>query len=89
MRLRERGDARQALVIERWIGEVVEALEDRVLPVTIDVAEVWSGLSRRRAAPPTDGLIAATALARNLTMVTRNTKHFGLTGVRMVNPFAG
>jgi hypothetical protein len=24
-----------------------------------------------------------------LTMVTRNTKHFGLTGVRMVNPFGG
>ena len=88
-RLRERGDARQALVIERWLSEVIESLEDRILPVTIEVAEVWSGFSQRRAAPPIDSLIAATAIARNLTMVTRNTKHFGLTGVRVVNPFGG
>jgi toxin FitB len=88
-RLRDRGDARQALVIERWLAEVVEALQERILSVTIDVAEVWSGLSQRRAAPAVDSLIVATAIARNLTMVTRNTRHFGLTGVRMVNPFAG
>lgn len=76
-------------MIERWLSEVIESLEDRILPVTIEVAEVWSGFSQRRAAPPIDSLIAATAIARNLTMVTRNTKHFGLTGVRVVNPFGG
>ncbi len=41
----------------------------------------------RRSPPPIDGLIAATAILHGMTMVTRNTRHFGLTGVRMLNPF--
>ena len=34
-----------------------------------------------------DNLIAATALCHNLTIVTRNTKHFEPTGVRVLSPF--
>ena len=35
-----------------------------------------------------DHLIAATAIAHDLTLVTRNTGHFTHTGVRLLNPFA-
>jgi toxin FitB len=88
-RLRERGDARQALSIERWLAVVVDAFADRILPVTMDIAEAWGARSVRRSSPIVDGLIGATAIARNLTLVTRNTTHFAQTGVRVVNPFVG
>jgi predicted nucleic acid-binding protein len=34
-----------------------------------------------------DANIAATALVHDLTVVTRNTKDFALTGVRLFNPW--
>jgi len=37
--------------------------------------------------PAQDALIAGTALVHDLTVVTRNVKHFGPMGVRVLNPF--
>jgi predicted nucleic acid-binding protein len=34
-----------------------------------------------------DGLIAATALAHGLIVVTRNVRDFAMAGVRVLNPF--
>jgi predicted nucleic acid-binding protein len=34
-----------------------------------------------------DGLLAATADAYSLTLVTRNTKDFVASGIRLLNPF--
>ena len=87
--LRDRGDLRQALTLERWLGDLLEMFRDRIVPVSLEVSDAWGGLGMRSAPPAVDGLIAATAIVHGMTMVTRNAKHFGLTGVRMVNPFAG
>jgi predicted nucleic acid-binding protein len=35
-----------------------------------------------------DGLLAATALVRDLALVTRNVRDYRGCGVRLVNPFA-
>ena len=53
-------------------------------------ADMASGLGRlcvQTANKGIDNLIAATALCHNLTIVTRNTKHFEPTGVCVLNPF--
>ena len=67
---------------------------DRILPVTHDIAEIWGRLraasrAERRPLALADGLIAATALHHNLTLMTRNTRDFDQTGVKLLNPWEG
>jgi predicted nucleic acid-binding protein len=64
----------------------------RVLPVTQPIAARWGTLDgmRRLAGRPLgapDGMIAATALEHDLTLVTRNVKDFDLLGVPVLNPW--
>jgi tRNA(fMet)-specific endonuclease VapC len=52
-----------------------------VLLITEDIARVWAGLrgSLRKTGmliPPSDLFIAATAISHNLTLVSRNRRHF-------------
>jgi len=66
--------------------------EERVLPVTQAIAERWGVLDALRQGAGTplgvaDGLIAATALEHNLTLVTRNVKDFDDLGLRLFNPW--
>jgi predicted nucleic acid-binding protein len=42
-----------------------------------------------RPLPAIDALLAATALQRDLTLVTRNTRDFAGLAVRLVNPWEG
>lgn len=64
----------------------------QVLPVDDHVARVWGDLSARlkrsgRVIGALDEMIAATALAHGLTLVTRNTRHFEGTGCAMISPW--
>jgi toxin FitB len=61
---------------------------DQVLPVTAAVADQWGRLSAIRPISIVDGLLAATALAHDLTLVTRNVTDVAHTGVKLFNPFA-
>ena len=59
------------------------------LPVDVGVARRWGLLSAEIGHDGADLLIAATALERGLTVVTRNLRHFAPTGVPTVNPWSG
>jgi predicted nucleic acid-binding protein len=75
-------------VLERWLEhDLLPSVAGRVLPVTLDVAEEWARLSIPDPLPAVDGLLAATARVHNLVLVTRNTRDFTRTGVRVLNPF--
>jgi predicted nucleic acid-binding protein len=60
---------------------------DRLLPVDAAVARRWGELSAGGILPVIDTLIAATAICRGLTLVTRNTRDVEPTGVPLVDPW--
>lgn len=70
-----------------WAIETRREFRDRTLAVTIDVAMRWGELYMRLKRRDTDLLIAATALEHDLTVVTRNIRHFEPTGVKLFNPY--
>ena len=81
-------DAAKAKEIEDWLDAVAQSYG--VLPADAPVFRRWAQLMHRRPDHHIeDALIAATALVRGLTVVTRNVDDFGPFGVPLVNPFAG
>ncbi|HEV2690945.1 MAG TPA: type II toxin-antitoxin system VapC family toxin [Bryobacteraceae bacterium] len=79
--------------LEDWLAQDLEAwFSGRVLPVDRQVATRWASLVAHgarsgRPLPAVDSLIAATALAHDLTIVTRNTGDFEGIGATTVNPW--
>ena len=75
--LAERRDPNAGAILRRWLeDDVTVAFEQRVLPVNTTVAHVAASLHVPDPAPVIDALIAATALANGMTVVTLNTRDF-------------
>lgn len=87
--IRHRGDRDQANRLDRWLKLVVAEYADNILSIDADIAQVWGRLRVPRPENPLDKQIAATALIHDLTLVTRNVRHFESLGVRLLNPFSG
>lgn len=87
--LTRRKDIVAASSLQRWLDEVSETYAARTLPITTEVADLWGRLCPTQPLPVADGLMAATALVHDLTLVTRNTRDFERAGVRLLNPFVG
>ena len=79
--------------LQDWLDGMLRPwFEGRILPVTAPIAERWGVLSgecrsRGRHVKVADGLIVATALHHELTIVTRNVKDFAGLGVTILNPW--
>lgn len=81
-------DPRQADGLERWLTRLLSAYGNRILPITIDVAQEWGRLNAHPQPPSAvDGLLAATAKVHRLTLVTRSVADVARTGVVLLNPF--
>lgn len=80
-------DAAFAGDLEQWLEALMRLYGDHVVPVNANAARLWGRLSAKLGNDGADLLIAATALAGGLTVVTRNVKHFATSGVRVCNPF--
>jgi predicted nucleic acid-binding protein len=72
---------------EKWLADLLDLYDDRIVAVTAEVAETWGRLNVPDPLPVVDGLLAATALVHDWTLVTRNTADVRGTGVRLLNPF--
>ena len=85
--LKRRTDRAAADALEQWIARLTHLYSDRILPVTLEIAQEWGRLSALRPIPPEDGLLAATANVHRLTFVTRNTRNVQGLGVAILNPW--
>lgn len=88
-------DGRRRTALAAWLAhDLPERFAERILPIDQAIAERWADLmaqSRKSgvALSVMDGLFAATALANNLTLVTRNVRDFATFGVLLLNPWDG
>jgi predicted nucleic acid-binding protein len=81
-------------MLESWLGsDLVIRFSGRILLVDQEVADRWGIMAAhastaKRLLPVIDGLLAATAVHNNLTLVTRNTRDVAETGVPVFNPWS-
>jgi hypothetical protein len=79
--------------LDFWLSEELPLhFESRILPATVEVADEWGRVigrceAGRRPLAAMDGLIAATATVRGLTLVTRNTSDFETALKALLNPW--
>jgi toxin FitB len=85
--LKRESDAEAANQLEAWLGGIEAHFQDRVLSIDASVALLWGKLSAKKSSPVIDTLIAATALVRDLTLVTRNVRDVAWSGVELINPW--
>jgi toxin FitB len=80
-------DRAQATIYYEWLALVRSNYADRTIGIDADIAEAWGRLAAKRPLPVIDGLLAATALIRGLTLVTRNVNDVADLGVAVLNPW--
>lgn len=83
-----RRDHVAAGALELWLRRTLETFGERVIPIDAAIAERWGRLNVPDPIPTIDGLLAATAIKRDLVLVTRNITDVAATGARTLDPFA-
>jgi predicted nucleic acid-binding protein len=79
--------------LETWVRQdLAERFRERLLVIDALVAAAWGRLAGEaegsgKPLPVIDGLIAATGLAHDLTVATRNIEDFERCGARCFNPW--
>lgn len=74
------------------VRDLPQRFEGRILPIDGPTALAWGDLTAEakclgRGLSTMDGLIAATALAGDLTLATRNIKDFEGFGIKLIDPW--
>jgi predicted nucleic acid-binding protein len=91
-KLRREDAKRKAADLSAWLQTVLHLYGDRVLPfdsATAEIAGLLSDLARGRGHAPglADVAIAATAQRHDLTILSRNARHFAPMDVTVIDPF--
>ena len=79
--------------LETWLEvELQDRFEGRIIPIDFQVADRWGVLTadakkHGKTLAAVDGLLAATALQYNLTIVSRNVSDFANIGVQVLSPW--
>lgn len=87
--LAERSDPHKGSILRCWLDDdVIPAFAGRILDVNAEIAISAAGFNVPDPAPFRDSLIAATALAHKVTVVTRNLRDFERYGtLDVLNPW--
>lgn len=87
-------DSQRKSELIRWVNDdLKERFRNQILDLTLPELMKWGEILARcerngTSVPAVDALIAATALAHKLTVVTRNIKDMQPTGVLVINPWS-
>ena len=78
---------------EAWLAALVDRFSTRILPIDLAIADRWGHLAgicsaKGTTLPVIDGLLAATALHYDLTLVTRNVKDIHGSGADTLDPWS-
>lgn len=78
--------------LTQWAMKIEKNYASRTLNISSDIVHIWGELTanaqmRGKKIPAADGLIAATALAHGLHIMTRNVSDFEPTGALLINPW--
>ena len=83
-------DGTKKTELSAWLNVLKhEIFEDRIVDIDINVMEIWGEMSAKltRSLPELDTLIAASAIAWNMTVVTGNVSDFkDIPGLKFFNP---
>jgi predicted nucleic acid-binding protein len=82
-----RRDGRSASALESWLLQIIRHFRDQILPIELEIVEEWGWMSIPNPLPVVDGLLAATAKVRGLTLVTRNIADMERADVSLLNPW--
>lgn len=85
--LKKRIDPDTARKLAHWVDGLEYSFADNILGINAAIATIWGELSAQRPRPVIDTLIAATAIAHDLILVTRNTADVEDIKVDLLNPW--
>jgi predicted nucleic acid-binding protein len=86
--LRLNKDKSQQEILRKWFEEqVLITFSERIIPIDQQVARACAQLHIPDSKSDRDALIAATGIAHQMTIVTRNIQDFNGTGVKLLNPW--
>ena len=75
-----------------WLQQLESRFKNKMINIDLNVIEIWGQKTgeletKGQKLPVIDGLIACTALSKNLTVVTRNERDMAPCGVEVYNPW--
>jgi toxin FitB len=93
-KLRRERATRKSDDLTAWLETLLHLYSDRILAFGVPAARIAGALSdraRRQGHAPgfADIVIAATAQHHDLTILSRNTRHFAPLGVPVLDPYSG
>ncbi|WP_273728818.1 type II toxin-antitoxin system VapC family toxin [Brucella gallinifaecis] len=92
LRLDSRDKSKKATALSHWLDSLIEQFSDRILPIDSAVARLAGVIEATATAKGrnpgfADVLIASTAKANDLVLLTANMKHFEPLDIDVANPF--
>ena len=84
-----RSDSAAAKSLGAWVDGLEFSFAERILGIDAATARLWGEWSAERPRPVVDTLMAATAVSRGMTLVTRNISDLRGIKMKLLNPWAG